>query len=201
MTTSPKSIFVPVVASLILAWPSPVRAQNGNKPTQTSAAPSASNAGPVSGGTTNQTGPPVNAGPGQGHSPAAQGFGAGMILGNPTGLTLKGWLTSSSALDFDLGEAFGNRSGLQLSGDYLIHNFDLLHVDRGQLPVYLGLGGRLEFPDHRDTRFGFRIPLGLAYEFPDTPVELFAEIAPIIDVVPAGALRWNGGVGMRYYFH
>jgi hypothetical protein len=194
------SLCVTTASTLLLAALSSARAQNGNNPAPPGAGLPATNAFSLNNGAT-------GAAPGQPNvmlsaaSPAASGFGAGLILGEPTGLSLKGWLSSKTALDFDLGGEWERRSAVQMNADYLIHSFDLLHVDRGELPVYFGLGGRLAFPEHRDTRAGFRFPVGIAYEFPDMPVEVFAEIAPIIDVAPAGALRWNGGIGLRYYFH
>jgi len=188
------SLCVTTASTLLLAALSSAHAQNGNNPAPPGGGMPATNAmGNVQA--------PSNAGLQLGSSPAASGFGAGFILGEPTGLSLKGWLSSKTALDFDVGGEWEHRSAVQLNADYLIHSFDLLHVDRGALPVYFGLGGRLAFPEHRDTRAGFRFPVGIAYEFPDAPVEVFAEIAPIVDVAPAGAFRWNGGVGLRYYFH
>ena len=66
-------------------------------------------------------------------------FGAGVILGNPTGATAKLWLTDSQALDAGLGFS----TGLALYGDYLWHSWKVLpQPSQGKLPVYLGLGAQ-----------------------------------------------------------
>jgi hypothetical protein len=127
-------------------------------------------------------------------------FGIGLIAGEPTGLTLKYWFTDRMAMDLGAGWSFAGEDSLQLSGDWLYHVFDLVHVDHGELPFYVGLGGRLKFSDNGDTRVGVRLPIGMAYEFEDVPLELFAEVAPVIDVAPATQLKWNGGIGIRYFF-
>lgn len=157
------SLCVTTASTLLLAALSSARAQNGNNPAQPNAAMPATNAMGIAPA-------PPNAGLQMGSAPAASGFGAGFILGEPTGLSLKGWLSRNTALDFDVGGEWERRSAVQLNADYLIHSFDLIHVDRGELPVYFGLGGRLGFPEHRDTRAGFRFPAGIAYEFPGVPV-------------------------------
>ena len=127
-------------------------------------------------------------------------LGIGFSAGEPTGLSLKYWLTEKFAVDAGGGYSFANSEGFQMYSDFLFHKFDLIHVPRGELPLYFGVGGRLKFPEHGDNIAGLRLPVGLSYLFPDTPLELFAEVAPIVDVSPVGELRWNGGIGLRYYF-
>jgi hypothetical protein len=61
-------------------------------------------------------------------------FGLGFILGEPTGLSGKLFLGESRALDFGAAWSFGNNSNLHLHADYLIHRFDLIRVDSGQMP-------------------------------------------------------------------
>jgi hypothetical protein len=113
---------------------------------------------------------------------------------------MKYWLSRETAVDVGLAWSFEDEKSFHLHGDYLFHIFDLVLVDYGELPLYVGVGGRVKVPDHGDTRAGVRLPVGVAYEFPDAPVELFAEVAPIVDLTPATQLRWNGGVGVRFYF-
>jgi hypothetical protein len=45
-----------------------------------------------------------------------------------------------------------------------------------------------------------RIPFGLSYEFERTPIELFLEVVPMIDLIPATEIGMAGAVGFRYYF-
>jgi len=132
--------------------------------------------------------------------PGRHPFGAGVLAGEPTGLSLKYWLSDRFALDGGAGYSFEGGDSFQLHSDVLMHKFDLFQMERGELPLYFGVGGRLKFPEHGDNVAGVRFPVGVAYLFPDSPLELFAEVAPIIDVAPVSELRWNGGIGIRYYF-
>lgn len=127
-------------------------------------------------------------------------FGLGPLVGEPIGLGMKFWFSDKTAVDGGLGWAFEGRDGFQLHGDYLYHVLDLIHVDKGQLPLYFGVGGRVKFVDGGDNRAGVRFPVGLSYLFGDAPLEVFAEVAPIIDFAPNTRLQWNGGIGLRYYF-
>ncbi|MBI3192543.1 MAG: hypothetical protein HYZ36_07755 [Pedosphaera parvula] len=130
------------------------------------------------------------------------GFGAGVLAGEPSGLSFKLWLTPESALDAGFAWSFKDDGSFHVHADYLWHNFDLLPVSEGKLPVYVGIGGRVKFEErgNQDTRAGVRLPVGIAYEFPNVPVEVFLEVAPILDLTPATKFSINGGIGVRYYF-
>src|SRR5260370_26870117 len=128
------------------------------------------------------------------------GFGIGAIFGEPTGLSMKYWLSDIPAVDLGTAWSFEDHGSFQLHGDFLWHKFDLFRVPRGELPLYFGVGGRVKVPDHGDTRAGIRLPIGIAYEFPDVPIEIFGEVAPVLDLTPSTEGRINGGVGIRYYF-
>ena len=127
-------------------------------------------------------------------------FGAGLLVGEPTGLSLKYWLSEKNAVDLGAAWSFEDHSAFQLHSDFLTHKFDLFPINSGELPLYFGVGGRVKIPDHGSTRAGVRVPVGISYLFADIPVEVFAEVAPIVDVTPATQLRFNGGIGVRYYF-
>jgi hypothetical protein len=154
------------------------------------------------------TGAVANAAPGTAtpaphESPVAQpgSFGIGLIAGEPTGLSMKYWFNDRMAMDAAAAWSFTRYDGFQLHADWLFHVFDVFRIDRGELPLYVGIGGRAKFPDHGDNRVGVRFPIGIAYEVKDAPIEFFAEVAPIVDVAPAIQLKWNGGIGIRYFFH
>lgn len=134
------------------------------------------------------------------------GLGLGVILGEPTGLSVKKWLGGKTAIDGAAAWAFSGHSSFQVHGDYLYHVYHVLNVSgiHGRLPFYYGIGGRLKFHDERDgntdTRVGVRIPLGLTYLHEGAPFDLFVEIVPVLDVAPSSDLRLNAAVGGRYYF-
>ena len=126
-------------------------------------------------------------------------FELGVILGEPTGFSAKYWTTVSTALDFGAAWSFEGDGQFHFHCDYLFHNFDLIKVDRGSLPVYFGIGGRVRF-DEGDSRLGLRIPIGAEYLFDAYPMSLFFEIAPIVDFAPETEASVNGGFGIRYVF-
>ena len=87
-----------------------------------------------------------------------------------------------------------------LYGDYLWHAFDLFKVEEGWLPLYYGIGGRLELVERGDDHVGIRVPVGLSYIFPSRRVDLFMEIVPRLDLTPDTNFDTGGAIGARYYF-
>jgi len=132
-------------------------------------------------------------------SAAAQGnFGLGIILGEPTGVSAKLWITDRTAVDVAAAWSFSNEAAFHLHADYLFHNFDLIAVEKGKLPVHFGIGARAKFED--DSKFGVRIPVGLTYIFDGAPVDIFFEVVPILDLAPDTEFTANAAVGIRYFF-
>lgn len=121
--------------------------------------------------------------------------GAGVILGNPTGVTGKLWMTDTQAFDAGLGVS----THLAVYGDYLWHGWSVLpQPPEGRLPVYLGLGAQVRA--FHDAEFGIRTVVGLAYWLPRNPVELFVEFVPVFRLTPDDSVGLDGGLGLRYYF-
>jgi hypothetical protein len=46
----------------------------------------------------------------------------------------------------------------------------------------------------------FRFPVGLDYLPEATPLDVFLEIVPTLELVPASWLEFDGGIGVRYWF-
>ena len=131
---------------------------------------------------------------------SATRFGAGVILGEPTGASVKYFFTDSFAIDGAFGWSFHDETDLTLHADALWHKHHLLDTSKGQLSLYFGAGGRVKFRDHAEDRVGVRIPVGLAYKFDRAPVDLFVEVAPIIDFTPSTKGSFSAGMGARYWF-
>jgi hypothetical protein len=129
-------------------------------------------------------------------------FGAGVILGEPTGISLKYWLDHKSAIDAVVGWSFeSSRDNVYLHANYLYHLFDLIDArGRDRLAVYFGGGVRHQFMDARSDRFGFRGVGGVAYHLSNIPVDVFLEGGPILDVTPDTKVRFGIGIGARYWF-
>ena len=138
---------------------------------------------------------------------AQHDFGLGIIVGEPTGISGKLWLGKTTAIDGAVAWSFEGEDAFHLHMDYLLHSFDLIRVDKGKLPLYYGIGGRIKFHgdhgrnDHdNDARVGLRIPVGLEYIFSGERVDIFLEIVPLLDLVPDTDFSLNGGIGVRYFF-
>lgn len=127
-----------------------------------------------------------------------KGFGAGIILGEPTGVNGKLWLGGTNALDMGAAWSFQGEGHLLLQADYVWHSFNLIQVSSGKLPLYYGFGGRLIISD--DSVLGIRIPVGLDYMFSNAPVDIFLEVVPILDLIPTTEFDFGAGIGVRYWF-
>ena len=126
-------------------------------------------------------------------------LGMGIVLGEPTGVCVKQWLPGGTALAGAAAWSFEDESAFHVHADYLFHNDGISSGDVGKTLLYFGVGGRLKI-EEKDTSTGIRFPLGVDYVFASHPVDVFFEIAPLLDVAPATEFRVNGGLGIRYYF-
>ncbi len=130
---------------------------------------------------------------------AAGEMGIGAVVGNPTGLNAKYWLSETNAVDGGMAMSFGKKSNFSLHSDYLFHSEGaLVFQDNHPLDVYYGIGGRMEFGD--DIELGVRLPVGIAHRLENNRADVFGEIAPIVDFVGRTGLEVHLAVGARYYF-
>ena len=129
----------------------------------------------------------------------AKGWGLGVILGEPTGISFKTWLNKDRAIDAAAAWSFGGEDAFHLHGDYLFHNRTLLNFDKNVIPLYYGIGGRLRFQGQ--SKFGVRFPLGVTFFIREAPIDIFLELVPILNLAPSTEFDFNGAIGARYYFH
>ena len=130
----------------------------------------------------------------------ANELGVGVMLGVPTGLNGKYWLNGERAIDGGLAYSLGKNSDLNIHSDYLFHKKAAFYFDEVHpLDLYYGVGGRIEFDD--DIELGVRIPVGVAHRFSEHPVDIFGEVAPIVELIPKTGLELHLAVGARYYFN
>jgi hypothetical protein len=128
-------------------------------------------------------------------------FGLGVILGEPTGISAKFWLSPGTALDFGLGYSFtSSNSVFDLYADYVFHNSDMIHSAENFV-VYYGPGARLKIKEDTESRLGVRGVIGILWIPRGTSFDLFLEIAPILDIIPATKFDFSGGIGGRYFFN
>lgn len=116
---------------------------------------------------------------------AKNDFEVGVVLGKPTGVSGKYFVSNKNAIDCVIG--FG--SGFMAHFDYLWHNFEKLKVSEGKLPFYYGGGFLIA-----DKNFYVQGKLGLEYLFDTNPLGVFIEIAPAV----GADFIFQGGIGVRY---
>ena len=127
-------------------------------------------------------------------------FGLGVIVGEPTGLSGKVFLSERNAIDFAVAWSLSGDNDLHLHGDYLHHWYGVIPVEKGRLPIFAGIGARVRFRENADDEVGLRIPVGLTYLFEGAPFDVFVEIVPILDLTPDTDFDLEGAVGGRFYF-
>jgi hypothetical protein len=133
-------------------------------------------------------------------SPAQdRGAGLGVIIGEPTGVSAKFWTSSHNAIDAAVAYSFRRRGYFHLHADYLWH-FPNVIKSTERFPLYAGVGGRLGV-GRGSSIFGIRIAGGIAYWVRDAPIEVFFELAPIVDLAPETGVSGNAGIGARFFFN
>jgi hypothetical protein len=139
-------------------------------------------------------------------------LGAGIIIGEPTGVCAKLYLEDDRAFQAAIGATFVS-GGFQAHIDYVLHPWILEEREAFILPAYVGAG--LRMMQHAagrdgdsDFRIGPRAVAGLLFEFKEIPLDVFVEVAGIAEYrfgsddpdINGFGLALNGGLGSRYYF-
>lgn len=149
----------------------------------------------------------VLGGSGRAFAQSDRGFGLGLIIGDPTGVTMKGFLTPETAIDGAVGFGLLGGEDLHVHADFLWH-FEIKRWDSAALSLYLGVGPELGFhfhdhpngrDDHDDVRIGARAPFGLAMMF-DAPFDVFLEVAAGLWLVEKVGFHLDAAIGGRYWF-
>ena len=129
-----------------------------------------------------------------------RGFGLGVILGEPTGLSGKYWVDEDHAFDFGLAYSFAHPDQtFSLHADYLFHRFDLIKTDV-EFPVYYGFGGRIHLGNKDGNTLGARGVVGILWMHHSLPIDAFIELAPVFNLFPETSLHLDFAIGGRYYF-
>ncbi len=138
------------------------------------------------------------------YGPKGKRFGAGIYLGEPTGITFKGYLSHSLAIQGLGAWSFVDKS--VLGAVDVTYDFVNIPVNSStvKLPFYAGVGGWIGSDrggrDEGRTVAGVRIPVGIAVQFQNHPVEISFEVAPGVAVAPSTRAEVMGGIGVRFYF-
>jgi hypothetical protein len=136
---------------------------------------------------------------------SAQNLGLGVVLGSPTGLSVKYLLGRQSALAAHAGWSFGENKGVHLTGDYQYLFPMVIETAEGtsisDLTPYIAAGGRFRFKeidDENEFHLGLRIGGGVEYLV--TRFGFFLEIVPVVNLIPGTEIDLEGGVGFLFYF-
>lgn len=144
-------------------------------------------------------------------SPRNKDFGFGIILGEPTGGTVKFWLNRENAITASIGASYFGSP--RLGADYLWH-FDAfsssvvkLYAGPG-LAIGFGEGKGFWYKEGKDrfwvregseTGFAFRGIFGVNVVPRNTPLEIFFELGPLVGVTPDFGSAFDAAVGVRFY--
>jgi hypothetical protein len=152
---------------------------------------------------------------------AQNGFSLGLVLGDPTGVTLRGGLGERHAIQAHFGFSPFPGDAVVAMVDWTYDAWDFLrHNTKASLLFYFGAGGKAEwftgtyyayeydhhhsFPDKSHFGLGVRGLVGLRASFRKAPFDLFFELAPVgvILVVPNPGAYYDVdlAIGARYRF-
>ncbi len=130
--------------------------------------------------------------------------GLGFVLGDPSGITGKLFISPSDAIDAGVGASHDH--GAYIYADYLRHFSGIFPVP--SLLLYLGIGpgfydhdneGRNR-SDRDENGIECRFPVGLEFRFTTIPLAAFLELVPAMAVIPDIDFHLRGGLGVRYFF-
>jgi hypothetical protein len=133
------------------------------------------------------------------------GFGAGIILGLPTGISLAFRPGGSFYWDGALAWSF-SRGSAAVHFDALLQVTNLKSPDLPDIdfPLYIGVGPRVRIGDNteEDSAFdlGVRVPVGMNMMHDNLPIEGFFEIAPGVKFYPGTTFLFDIAIGARLYF-
>jgi len=122
----------------------------------------------------------------------------GLYASDNSGISYKNWQSHWNAYDYGIGWSLDKEAAIYAKVDYLTHDYNLVEVPEGKLPIYYGIGAGIEFGS--EVTAGFRIPVGVNYLFKKFPYDVFVEIVPMLNIYPSTVVDLNGAVGIRYHF-
>ncbi len=133
----------------------------------------------------------------------SSGIGIGIVIGDPTGLSLKFWgVGPKSAIQLHIGGGgYMAPADLMVSGSLLFH---ALLTRETPINGYLGVGAFAGIEQGRQGQdnfvLGVLMPLGLEFIFSEIPLDLFIEVPPAVGFTSNGDIRagLTFGIGIRF---
>jgi hypothetical protein len=127
--------------------------------------------------------------------------GIGVVLGAPTGFSIKYWENQRIAYQGSIGGMFNG--GLMIGADYLVHQ----NVFRNpQVPFYYGAGMFLgdagfggPYYSHDRVALGIRAAFGVDYVPKEYPFDVAVELGPSLLLTPIAGMGVQLSVAFRFY--
>ncbi len=127
------------------------------------------------------------------------GYGFGVMIGEPTGISAKYWFDTETAVSGGLAYSIlSGNSKVSLHADYIYHLPGIIDFKNEEIPFYYGFGFRLRTGG--SSSLGVRGVTGFVWQRNDYPVDIFLEAAPVFLLLPETKLEVDFALGARYYF-
>ena len=129
-------------------------------------------------------------------------FGAGIILGEPTGLSLKYRINDTNSFEFGFGEsAIRDQHRNYYFLDYQFGINDLTNF-KGRETVYAGIGiQHITKGVANELTWGMRGVMGLEYMIDSLPIDIFSEISYVLKFASEFNPSYTIVIGSRFYFN
>jgi hypothetical protein len=122
------------------------------------------------------------------------------VIGAPIGISGNYFTSQNQSIDAVLAFNFGGHH-TYFHSTFLRHHQKTLFIDGVGIDSFWGLGARIQIKSRQDDyNFGPRLSGGFLYKVRSSPVDIFCEVALIVDLIEDTGLAANLGVGARYYF-
>jgi hypothetical protein len=145
------------------------------------------------------------------YAPMGRGFGLGVMIGEPTGLTAKIWTGGDVAWALSIGNSY--LGSLRIGADYLWHfnafNSNVINMYAGP-GIAVGIGEssgwwyssreKTWYKQPNDIGVGIRGLFGINIVPRNTPIEFFGEVGLMVGVLPATHSNIEAALGVRFYF-
>ncbi|HEX3072364.1 MAG TPA: hypothetical protein VHP30_02005 [Ignavibacteriales bacterium] len=147
------------------------------------------------------------------HAQGPQGkkLGFGIILGDPTGGTLKYWMNNQNSLNFSIGASYFGSP--RVGADYVWHfnafdtRFIRLYAGPG---VVLGFGegdgiiyevkkDKFFYREDKGAGLAVRGIFGVNFNLAEAPMDIFFELGPLIGLAPEFGSAFDAAFGFRFY--
>ncbi len=136
-------------------------------------------------------------------------LGVGAMIGTPTAIDAKYWIDNVQALEGAIGWSRGgyppNRDVVPsndvrtlIQANYMLHNSDLLGLGT-QFPLGYGVGARYAAGGSVDASVSAMAVGSLSYIPAGAPIDVFIQVAPLLQLSPSTDFAFEAGVGARYY--